>query len=540
MRLVQAVIALILSALFLGVLAGVAAANVPGVAINAPPPPPAPNVATAGSDAMIKVVLTHRDTGSPALHYVDRVMLYDGNKLIKEWKYDQNSYKTDEVWTESLTVPAKSDMHLRAVAHCTVHGYDLAGMHVRVLPAGTTPAQMMQTDAAYAGMQAFGYSKADKASDFVASADTRLLQDNIKARSGDLKSFQAKMSDWMKSTEGKQFIAKFEKTGAPMSAGEMARQAPMATKAAKPTIKRKVGTGDLSDKSSNIPRATYSPTPFVSVKPSLKAKAKTSPATKYLAVKASVKPTMKPTTKYMTAKATVKPTKTATKYLAVKASPKPTMKPATKYLAAKAKAKPSASMMPAKTKKTLSQYGTMALKVSPTAKPAKKPATKYLVAKATARPTKKPGMKYMLAAPQGVKTPAESYGIYGLGGNVPSPPKATATVRPVPSGSPTPVPGFYTPRYPGEAGAGKNVTVPPTPTPTARPAAGVAASSVSIPYTGTTGRGTIGQCGCVALASDNRYAGRGPGLVGTTIVNPPSSAPGPNSRPTAFVIVRRR
>ncbi len=364
MRLVQAVIALIVSALFLGVLAGVAAANVPGVAINAPLPP-APNVATAGSDAMIKAVLTHLDTG---------------------------------------------------------------------------------------------------------------LQ-----------------------------------TGAPMAAGEMARQAPMATKAAKPTIKRKVGTGELSDKSGNIPRATYTATPFVSVKPSLKARSKASPATKYMAVKASVKPTMKPTTKYLAAKATAKPTKTATKYLAVKASVKPTKKPATKYLAAKAKARPTM-----------------------------KPTTKYLAVKATAKPTKKPGMKYMLALPSGVKTPAESYGIYGLGGNVPSPPKAAATVKPVPSGSPTPVPGFYTPRYPGEAGAGKNVTVP-QPSPTPRPATGgVAASSVSIPYTGVTGRGTIGQCSCVALASDNRYAGRGPGLVGTTIVNPPSSAPGPNAVPRAFVIVRRR
>jgi len=269
---------------------------------------------------MIKLVLTHRDTGSPALHYVDRVMLYDGSKLIKEWTYDRNSYKTDEVWTESLTVPANSDMHLRAMAHCTVHGYDLAGMHVRVLPAGTTPAQMMQTDAAYAGMQAFGYASADKASDFVASADTKLLQDNIKARSGDLKSFQAKMSGWMKSDDGKQFIAKFEKTGAP--AGEMARQAPMATKAAKPTIKRKVGTGDMSDKSGPV-------------KPSLKAKAKASPAPKYMAVKASVKPTVKPAAKYLAAKAKARPTmKPTTKYLAAKATAKPTKKPGMKNMLA--------------------------------------------------------------------------------------------------------------------------------------------------------------------------------------------------------------
>lgn len=518
MRLVQAVIALILSALFLGVMAGVAAANVPGVAINAPPPPPAPNVATAGSDAMIKVVLTHRDTGSPVLHYVDRVMLYDGNKPMKEWTYDQNSYKKDEVWTESLTVPAKSDMRLRAVAHCTVHGYDLAVMQVRVLPAGTTPAQMMQTDANYAGMQVFGYSTADKASEYISSANTRLLQDNIKARSSDLKNFQTKMSDWMKSTEGKQFIAKFEKTGAPMSAGEMARQAPMATKAAKPTIKRKVGTNDLSDKSSYIPRATYSPTPMVAVKASPKATVRASPAAKYMAVKASAKPTMRPTTKYLAAKA-----------------------------------KPSASMMPAKTKKTISQYGTMAMKVSPTAKPTKKPATKYLAvkasvkptmkpttkylaAKATARPTKKPGMKYMLALPQGVKTPAESYGIYGLGGNVPTPPKATATVRPVPSGSPTPVPGFYTPRYPGETGAGKNVTVPPTATPTA------AAQPQKVRMAGMGSprmpSGTVGTCACVDLASDMRYAGRGPGIVGGTLVERPASAPEPNARPVATQIRR--
>jgi hypothetical protein len=459
---------------------------------------------------------------------------------MKEWTYDQNSYKKDEVWTESLTVPAKSDMHLRAVAHCTVHGYDLAGMHVRVMPSGTTPSQMMQTDAAYAGMQAFGYSKADKAADFITSADSKLLQDNIKARSSDLKNFQTKMSDWMKSTEGKQFIAKFEKTGAPMSAGEMARQAPMATKAAKPTIKRKVGTNDLSDKSSYIPRATYSPTPMVAVKASPKATVRASPAakymavkasvrptmkptTKYLAVKASAKPTMKPTTKYLAAKATAKPTKTPMKYLAVKASPKPTMKPTTKYLAAKATAKPT---------KTATKY----LAAKATMKPTMKPTTKYLAAKATAMPTKKPGMKYMLALPQGVKTPAESYGIYGLGGNVPSPPKATATVRPVPSGSPTPVPGFYTPRYPGEAGAGKNVTVPPTVTPTA------AAQPQKVRMAGMGSprmpSGTVGTCACVDLASDMRYAGRGPGIVGGTLVERPASAPEPNARPVATQIRR--
>ena len=66
MRLVQAVMALILSAILIGVVAGIASANVPGIAINVPP-----------GDAMIKAVVTHGDAGSPALHYVDQVRLHD-------------------------------------------------------------------------------------------------------------------------------------------------------------------------------------------------------------------------------------------------------------------------------------------------------------------------------------------------------------------------------------------------------------------------------------------------------------------------------
>lgn len=274
MRLVRAMIALILSALLAGLITGMATANVPGVAINAPPPPPAPNVATAGSEQTIKVVVTHRDTGSPPLHYVDRVMLYDGNKLLKEWKYDQNNYNKNEVWTESTTVPVRSDMHLRAVAHCTVHGFELTGVHVRVLSQGTKPSDMMQTDAMYAGMQAFGYSDAKKASDFVSSADSQFLQGIIKTQSGDLKSFQGKLSDWMKSSEGEQFIS---------------QQAPLATKPAGASmmpakVLRKVTVVDVSG---NIPRvsAIVTPTPLPRGKGGIaspKASPKASPAVKYL------------------------------------------------------------------------------------------------------------------------------------------------------------------------------------------------------------------------------------------------------------------
>jgi hypothetical protein len=206
MRISKILIALIISVFIAGLTAGMAAANVPGVAINAPPPPPAPNVATAGSSALIKVTVTHRDSGSPALHYVDRVSLYDGDKLLKEWTYDQITYKKDEAWTETYSAPVTSDMHLRAIAHCTVHGYEMTGVHVRVLPAGTKPSEMMKTDASYAGMQAFGYQDATKAADFMSSADSKFLGGVVSARMSDLKSFQGKLNSLMKSSDGQQFI----------------------------------------------------------------------------------------------------------------------------------------------------------------------------------------------------------------------------------------------------------------------------------------------------------------------------------------------
>jgi hypothetical protein len=207
MKIIHAMIALVLLAIMAMPIAGPAAANVPGVALNAPPPPPAPNVATAGSEQTIKVVVTHRDTGAPPLHYVDSVMLYGGSKPLKEWKYGQNDYKTDEVWTETYTGVVESNMRLRAVAHCTVHGYEMADVLLRVLPKGTMPSAMMGTDASSAGMQAFGYSDVKKASEFLSPADSQFLKGIIKSQSGELKSFQGKLSDWVKSSAGQQFIS---------------------------------------------------------------------------------------------------------------------------------------------------------------------------------------------------------------------------------------------------------------------------------------------------------------------------------------------
>jgi hypothetical protein len=51
---------------------------------------------------------------------------------------------------------AAKDMNLKAIAHCTLHGYNLNGVYVTVLPAGTTPAQMVQKNGDIAGMQVMG------------------------------------------------------------------------------------------------------------------------------------------------------------------------------------------------------------------------------------------------------------------------------------------------------------------------------------------------------------------------------------------------
>jgi hypothetical protein len=448
MKIAHVLMALILSALLIGLITGLATANVPGVAINAPPPPPAPNVATAGSDVTIKVTATHRDTGSPALHYVDRVMLYDGDKLLKEWKYDQNNYKKDEVWTESYTGTVNSDMHLRAVAHCTVHGYELTGVNVRVLPKGTKPSDMMQTDANYAGMQAFGYSDAKKASDYLSSADSKFLDGIIKAQSSDLKSFQGKLSDWMKSSDGKQFISQRDQ------------------QMAQPTAKMLQAIGEQD-------RPAYATKP---------------------------------------ANASVMPTTKVRRSLSVYAAAG--LKPGDSSNIPRV----SAIVTPTPVAGGRGKGGMIA---SPKASPKASPAVKHMQARPVATSKASPTPK-VNASPM-VKTPAESYGVYGLGGPVPSPPKLTVTARPVPSGSPTPIPGGYTPRFPGEPGAGKG-----SPTPTVAPTVRASPTVKPIPAKGSTA-GVAGT----PLTSESRYAARGPGIVDGSVAMPPASAPGPMASPLA-------
>lgn len=115
---------------------------------------------------------------------------------------------------------------------------------------------------------------------------------------------------------------------------------------------------------------------------------------------------------------------------------------------------PKTTVMPSPTKRSMLAAGGMANPTSvipsPTVsfKPRPSRQTRMLaVSGPQASPAASVGM-----------TPAESYGIYGRGGVMPSPagkPSPTHT-------APTPPPGLYTPRFPGEVGYKGNATVSPT------------------------------------------------------------------------------
>ena len=201
---------LFVAALVVAPLMGSAVANVPGIAINAPPPPPAPNVAVQGGMGMIKVVVTHRDTFVPATHYVDHVYLYDGDKLLKEWKYTANDANSNEIFSETWVTPATADMNLRAIAHCTVHGYSAADVFVKVLPAGTTPSQMVNMDASVAGTQAFGYSDPSMASKIAPAGDIAIIRQLASSEMADIQRHQQMTAQFFQTNEGKQFLKQLD------------------------------------------------------------------------------------------------------------------------------------------------------------------------------------------------------------------------------------------------------------------------------------------------------------------------------------------
>jgi desulfoferrodoxin (superoxide reductase-like protein) len=107
-------IALPLLMLLLLALPGMAYADRPDVDVKAP------DSVKAGQNVPVIVEVEHEGSGPG--HYVDMVRLYDGDNLLKEWKYGPGDYVKDEKWTVSYDGTFGRDARLRAVARCNLHG----------------------------------------------------------------------------------------------------------------------------------------------------------------------------------------------------------------------------------------------------------------------------------------------------------------------------------------------------------------------------------------------------------------------------------
>jgi desulfoferrodoxin (superoxide reductase-like protein) len=110
--------------LLLLAMSGVAYADVPDVYIKAP------DSLKAGQNVPVVVEIEHEDV-APG-HYVDVVRLYDGDTMLKEWRYGPGNYVKEEKWTVSHTGTFDRDARLRATARCTLHGEGAARETLRI------------------------------------------------------------------------------------------------------------------------------------------------------------------------------------------------------------------------------------------------------------------------------------------------------------------------------------------------------------------------------------------------------------------------
>jgi hypothetical protein len=90
----------------------------------------APDRARAGETVPVMIEIEHEDTAPGS--YVDLVRLYDGDTLLKEWRYGPDDYVKAEEWTVSYTGAFDRDAYLRATAHSTVHGDDADTETIRI------------------------------------------------------------------------------------------------------------------------------------------------------------------------------------------------------------------------------------------------------------------------------------------------------------------------------------------------------------------------------------------------------------------------
>ncbi|OPY28941.1 MAG: hypothetical protein A4E28_01214 [Methanocella sp. PtaU1.Bin125] len=90
----------------------------------------APDYARSGETVPVTIEIEHEDT-APG-RYVDTVRLYDGDTLLKEWRYGPDDYVKAEEWTLSYSGAFDRDAYLRATAHSTVYGDDTDTERIRI------------------------------------------------------------------------------------------------------------------------------------------------------------------------------------------------------------------------------------------------------------------------------------------------------------------------------------------------------------------------------------------------------------------------
>jgi hypothetical protein len=113
-------------------------------------------------------------------------------------------------------------MDLKAIAHCTLHGYNLNGVMVTVLPAGTTPAQMVQQNANIAGMQVNGMdpSMAASTATQMVQQDAQLLKQIQSSEMGMILQYQMQTTQFFQTPQGQKFLDAFDYTRKAGAAGQ--------------------------------------------------------------------------------------------------------------------------------------------------------------------------------------------------------------------------------------------------------------------------------------------------------------------------------
>jgi desulfoferrodoxin (superoxide reductase-like protein) len=80
----------------------------------------APTEAPRGSEAVIRVTVTHNDNNP--LHYTDWVYVMVNGKEVARWTYTAWNRPESATFTKEIKVTAGENLEVKAEANCNVHG----------------------------------------------------------------------------------------------------------------------------------------------------------------------------------------------------------------------------------------------------------------------------------------------------------------------------------------------------------------------------------------------------------------------------------